>query len=172
MNSSKDNNGGSGGTAMRRRRTKSALRHVAAALAVCCTLGACDKVPINGVLDGMWQLTSIQTPDARRNTTEQQLYVSFQLHLTQWEQKTTGATIFAHFTHRGDSMRFYDFADHAMHDLSAGDDDRIFTPAQMAGGAMDQWGIHTTDARFRVMELNHTSLVLQAADTTLTFRKF
>lgn len=145
----------------------------AASLAACVLLlAACDKVPINGVLDGMWQLTTIATPDTVRHTTAEQLFVSFQLHLTQWEKKTTGATIYAHFTHRADSIAFSDFAERALHDLSAGDDDHIFTPAQMAGGVMDAWGIHSANARFRVMELNHTTLVLHDADTTLTFRKF
>ena len=141
-------------------------------LAAVLLLTACDKTPINGVLDGMWQLTSIQTPQATTNTTGNHLFVSFQLHLTQWEKKDANKVIYAHFSHVGDSICFYDFADHARHDLSEGDDDRIFTPAEMAAGVMDEWGIHTTDARYSVLELNHKSLVLQSADTVLTFRKF
>ena len=42
----------------------------------------------------------------------------------------------------------------------------------MHNGAMDLWGIHSVDARYNVLKLNHKDLILQDADTTLTFRKF
>ena len=142
-----------------------------ATIALLC-LGGCDKTPINGPLDGMWQLMTIETPGSTRMTEQQLVFVSFQLHLTQWDQKDTRNVFFAHFSHEGDSIRFYDFAKAALHDLSEGDDDHILTPTQMHNGAMDLWGIHSVDARYNVLKLNHKDLILQDADTTLTFRKF
>lgn len=139
---------------------------------VVAALTACDKTPMNGALDGMWQLTSVETPEGTRTTTNDRLFVSFQLHLTQWEVPGTMRVYYAHFSHRGDSLCFFDFTTQALHDLSEGDDDHLITPAEMANGLLDAWGVHTTDARYKVLRLNHQSLILQAQDTTLTFRKF
>ena len=133
---------------------------------------SCDKVPMNGPLDGMWQLMTIETPDSTHEARSEELFLSFQLHLTQWEKKHTATTIYAHFERQGDSLRVYDFASAALHDLSQGDDDHLLTPAQMADGAMNLWGIHTVDARFHIDRLDSKDLILTSADTTLTFRKF
>lgn len=42
---------------------------------------ACDKVYINGELDGMWRLKSVQYPDSTAHP--QQVFYSFQRHLSQ-----------------------------------------------------------------------------------------
>ncbi len=147
--------------------------YIATSLVLIATaLTSCDKTPMNGVLDGMWQLEQVRVGTATAERRDSLVFVSFQLHLTQWDKKNTSQRYYAHFEHTGDSIRFYDFAAAAKHDLSEGDNDTWLTPAQMSDGIMDEWGIHTTDARYRVIELNHQQLVLQAQDTTLTFRKF
>lgn len=149
------------------------MKHLSliAIVAAAVLVASCDKTPINGALDGMWQLTTITTPDGVREMTGSRLFVSFQLHLTQWERSGTGVFYHSHFTHEGDSIRFYDFCYRARHDLSDGDNDLWITPAGM-DTTLGQWGIHSTDARYHVRELSHSSLVLEAADTTLAFRKF
>ena len=139
------------------------------ALLTLCCLVACDKTPINGKLDGLWQLTAIQTPDGTRDTRADRTYLSIARHLSQWEQ---GATCFyAHFVHEGDSIRFYDFANQSLH-RSKEDNDEWLTASQMSDGIMDAWGIHTLDARFRTRQLDSEALVLEKADTTLFFKKF
>ena len=130
---------------------------------------ACDKVPMNGKLDGMWQILSIQTPQGIRDVKSQQAYLSFQLHLTQWDYSSQ--RYYAHFLHEGDSIFFYDFSGLSSHVTSADDDPEI-TPADMAGGLFDVFGIHTTNARYHINQLGHSRLVLEAQDTILTFRKF
>lgn len=151
------------------------MRHTSTAILTVLALTlltTCDKVPMNGPLDGMWQLMSVETPDGLRPTRDDELFLSFQLHLTQWEKKHTSRTYFAHFERRGDSLRIYDITRAALHDLSHGDDDHLITDAQMSAGEMDAWGIHTTTPSFHINRLDCSNLTLQAADTTLTFRKY
>lgn len=130
---------------------------------------SCDKVPMNGDLDGMWQLMTVQTGQNVRNVRENRAYMSIQLHLTQWSQG--GTTLFSHFVHEGDSIRFYDFAHDSLHRTKE-DDDEWITEDEMRDGIMDVWGIHNLDARYRVRQLDGEALVLEKADTTLFFRKF
>jgi len=132
-------------------------------------LTSCDKVPMNGDLDGMWQLMTVQTGQNVRNVRDDRAYMSIQLHLTQWYQG--GNTLYSHFVHEGDSIRFYDFAHDSLH-RSKADDNEWVTEEDMLNGAMDAWGIHNLDARYRVRQLDGEALILEKADTTLFFRKF
>ena len=151
------------------------MRHTITTIAAATVLAAatsCDKTPMNGPLDGMWQLMSVATPDGTRSTRADELFLSFQLHLTQWEKKHTARTYYARFERRGDSLIIANITRAAMHDLSTGDDDRPLTPAEMAAGELDGWGIHTVAPRFHINRLDRNDLILQTADTTLTFRKY
>ena len=118
-------------------------------------LNSCDKVPINGDLDGLWQLTTIQTPESTRDVKSTRAYLSIQLHLSQWDNNGT---------------TFYDFAHASLH-RDKNDDDDWITEEEMRGGIMDAWGIHSLDARYRTRQLDSDALVLERADTVLYFRK-
>ncbi|MCR5820046.1 MAG: lipocalin-like domain-containing protein [Bacteroidaceae bacterium] len=131
-------------------------------------LASCDKVPANGALDGLWQLMSIETPGGIRDAKDSHAYLSIQLHLAELDCNLI--RYYAHFSHEGDSLFLYDFVHQSKHRSSA-DDNAWVTPEEMSAGILDDWGIHTVDARFRVNSLNGSSLILQASDTTLTFRK-
>lgn len=132
-------------------------------------LASCDKVPMNGDLDGLWQLMTVQTGQEIRDVKSNRSFLSFQLHLTQWEHE--GSCFYAHFIHEGDSIRFYDFTHASLH-RSKADDDEWVTEEDMRNGAMDAWGVHNLDARYRVRQLDGEALILEKADTTLFFRKF
>lgn len=134
-------------------------------------LTACDKMPINGDLDGFWQLMTIQTPDGVRDVKANRVYTSFQLHLTQWDDMAGGRIFFSHFTHTSDSIIFFDIA-HASNHAVNDDQDTWVTPQEMHEGLFDCWGIHSINPRFRVLKLNGTALELQQADTILVYRKF
>ncbi len=142
-----------------------------AALSLCTLLVACDKVPINGDLDGMWQLMSIQTPDTIRDMKTARVYTCFQLHLTQWNDNPKGRTFYSHFTHTADSLIFFDIAHASKHAVDDNEDEWV-TPGQMAEGLFDCWGIHSVNPRFRVLKLDSQTLELQQADTILLYRKF
>ncbi len=139
-------------------------------VALMTAVSGCDKTPANGPLDGQWQLLSISTPDGQRETKDRATYLCFQLNLTQWF-RPEHQSIYAHFTHRADSIRFYDFA-RVSAQAATGDDDEWITPREMHEGAMDDWGIHSADITFRVQQLSGSRLVLEREDTVLTFRKF
>ena len=151
-------------------KNRNIIIRIALVVALFATTGSCDKVPINGPLDGQWQLMSIETPEGSRQTKTHRTYLCFQLHLSQWFRPGK-SNIYAHFTHQGDSIHFYDFA-HASAQRKEGDNDEWVTPEEMAAGLMDDWGLHSTDITYHVGELNHSRLVLERADTVLTFRKF
>ena len=131
---------------------------------------ACDKVPMNGALDGQWQLLSIATPDGTRDVKDMQNFLCFQLHLTQW-YKPGKSNIYAHFEHSGGNIHFFDFA-HSSKQASSGDNDEWVTPREMNEGILDGWGVHSTDITYHVRRLDGSRLVLECADTVLTFRKF
>lgn len=131
---------------------------------------SCDKTPVNGPLDGQWQIMSISTPEGQRDTRSTPAYLCFQLQLTQWSRPES-RSFYAHFQHTADSIRFYDFA-HVSNQAVEGDNDEWITPAEMNNGLLDAWGIHSTDITFYVRRLDGSHLVLERADTVLTFRKF
>lgn len=134
-------------------------------------LSACDKVPMNGDLDGMWQLMTIQTSDNLRNVKDQRAYICFQLHLTQWNDLKSNRYFYSHFIHTADSLFFFDIAHPSKHAVDDNEDEWV-TAAEMQDGLFDCWGIHQINPHFRVMKLDSRSLELQQADTLLTFRKF
>lgn len=147
------------------------LRRSAALLISLLLLIACDKVPVNGDLDGMWQLTTISTPDSTADVSATRVYTSFQLNLVQWNDYSANLTYYSHFRHTGDSLFFYDFA-HISHHAVDNNQDEWITADEMDAGLFDAWGIHHIDARYRILQLDSRTLRLQQADTTLTWRKF
>ena len=70
-------------------------------LCVCLLLGvlcSCDKKPINGKLDGRWQLMTIEYNDGSIKECER-IYCSIQLHLVELMDKgTTPLTLIGHFS--------------------------------------------------------------------------
>lgn len=139
-------------------------------IAASATLCSCDKVPINGDLDGMWQIMTIQTPDGTRNVKSNRAYLSFQLHLSEWD--CGNKYYFAHFRHSGDSIFFYDFMHNSLHRSKADDNERMTSDEMTKEKLLDAWGVHNLDARYHVQRLNSDELILERADTVLFFRKF
>ena len=139
-------------------------------------MSACDKVPINGDLDGMWQIMTIQTPDGTRDVKSQRAYLAIQLHLSEWD--CGNKRYYAHFQHHGDSLFFYDFFHDSQHRSKADDNERVTyeemtkTDPSCEWPIMHVWGIHNLDARYRIRQLDSEHLTLERADTILSFRKF
>lgn len=134
----------------------------------------CDKTPINGKLDGMWQLMTIQTPDGTRDMKQNQAYISIQLHLAEWWTPNLSWDTyhyFSHFEHRADSLVFFDLCRASAHTVT-GSDDVPLTARQMHEGALDHWGVHTLHTRYRVVKLTAKHLTLEKEDTVYAFRKF
>lgn len=130
---------------------------------------ACDKVPMNGDLDGMWQLMDIEYTDGTHQTPDKQRYMCIQLHLIQLT--TYGDPhrgIYAHFTHKGDDMRIYDF-----YDLQQWVNTQTTNKVLEDESLLYPWGLSGLDVTYSVLKLNGSALILKGpSGTVLTFRKF
>lgn len=122
-------------------------------------LAACDKVPMNGNLDGMWQLMAIQD-NVTSNVSEvkdSRLYYSFQLHLVQ----LNNGEAYAHFSHRNDSIVMYDWCKGNLNN------DKITDVT-----VLNKYGLYELRDSFRVEVLTHDKMQLFSRKATLSFRKF
>lgn len=127
---------------------------------------ACDKFPINGKLDGMWQLKEIEYKDGT-NEVPEAVYYSFQLHLMKLTQVHKGSlygnkseNYLGRFNHTEDSLIVYDF--------------RIYRDEETSVSAeqLIPFGIKGTSGRFKIEKLSKSKMILQSYYTRLTFRKF
>lgn len=125
-------------------------------------MSACGKFPMNGKLDGMWQLMSI-VPNGKEiiDTKEQQLYYSVQLELLAL-QRVGGMHYLGRFIQTSDSLIVYDFRQFITGDNST----------QAVSGDLAPWGIEGTSERFGIEKLNGDNMVLRSENVLLTFRKF
>lgn len=122
-------------------------------------LTACDKMPMNGNLDGMWQLMAIQN-NATSNVSDvkdSRLYYSFQLHLVQ----LNSGDAYAHFSHLNDSIVMYDWCKGNLNN------DKITDPT-----ILNKYGLYELRDSFRVEVLTHDKMQLRSRKATLSFRKF
>jgi len=134
-------------------------------------LAACDKIPVNGLLDGFWQLTEIETPDSVRQVKSRRVFLSIQLQMTQWQDYVEDRRYFSHFRLVEDSIFIYDLTHPSQHSLESNNDEWV-TAEEMADGLMDAWGLHSLDLRFRMLRLTSDDLVLQREDTIWHYRRF
>jgi hypothetical protein len=122
-------------------------------------LAACDKLPMNGNLDGMWQLIAIQdnTTSNISDVKSSRLYYSFQLHLVQ----LNNGEAYAHFSHRNDSIVMYDWFKGNLNN------DKITDPT-----VLNKFGLYELRDSFRVEVLTSEKMQLRSRKATLSFRKF
>ncbi|MBP5772187.1 MAG: lipocalin-like domain-containing protein [Bacteroidaceae bacterium] len=136
-----------------------------------CVVASCDKMPINGDLDGMWQLERVETSETILDTRTHRVYLSIQLHLAQWDDPTEGLTLYSHFRHEGDSLFFIDLS-HASPHTATASDDTLVTSQEMADGLMKAWGIYDIHTRYCIRTLKTQNLQLEKADTIYYYKKF
>lgn len=142
---------------------------------------ACDKMPDNGQLDGMWQLMSIETADGQiQDVKEQQHYWSFRLRLVQFtaSRAIDGDKFYAHFSREEGNIVMTDFCQEARYETDSDDnawisseDAEILHPWGVYGEA-DENNSQKIKATYRVEALSDTRLVLKSNQARLTLRKF
>lgn len=111
-------------------------------------LPSCDKTPINGDMDGMWQLMMIQYKDLSEKQPEQ-LYYCIQLHMVQLQG---AAFCSGTFQHTGDSIQM--------------------VIRQQNIDAVSAYGMNDTIQKFYIEQLSSQKMVLKSSFARLSFRKF
>lgn len=149
--------------------TKRPLALLAGLSLLCGILSACDKMPMNGDLDGMWQLMGEERDSAAADLQATRHYISFQLHTAQFSTATNSRCFYAHFRHTADSLQFLSICANSTN-ASDSDDNTPVPPDSIA--SLRPWGIYELNPSFAVVKLNSTSLVLQSTHSRLHFRKF
>jgi len=117
-------------------------------------LPSCQKSPINGDLDGQWQVMEV-SPEPDVIVTENRIYYCFSLHVCQLTQYG-GRIISGNLKYANNEIRL-EFA---------GCDDK---KSQML---LRQYGINSNPVTFSVEQLDKKSLILRDGDTIVTLRRF
>lgn len=133
---------------------KSATLSMLSALLMLTVSFSCQKAPINGDLDGQWQVMSV-TPEPTQKPITENLYYCFYLHVC---QLTYYDGIFASGNIKFDGETLYlDFP----YAFNEGNDI-----------ILRQYGIDENPITFTVENLDKKSLILRHGDTVVTMRKF
>lgn len=133
-------------------------RQVAISIAIIyiCIAGGCQKSPINGDLDGQWQICDV-TPAPQEEILKRKLYYCFYMHTCQLT--SPGYTIArGNFTYDGNTI---------MIDFPSYDEEKESTIT-----TMKQYGIYRNPVTFNVKFLDSEKLIIENSDATVTFRKF
>lgn len=137
-------------------------------LLIACVLSSCDKMPMNGDLDGMWQLMSEQWSDSTANRKEDKVYLSFMLHTAQFD-KAGSTHFYSEFSHQGDTIVLYNIC-HKSQTKDITDTNDPVTEDELSD--LQPWGIYSLNPSFHVDQLSKETLILTAETCTLCFRKF
>ena len=123
-------------------------------------ISSCDKAPINGKLDGRWQLMTIEYEDGRVEECYR-IYYSIQLHLVEISDKGgKGGTFIGRFSYKDDEVTMSDFR-------RRGQEEELATLAEL-----QTFGISLPLTHFEVEKATGEKLILKSDYARLNFRKF
>lgn len=127
---------------------------------------ACDKLPINGKLDGMWQLQRVEYMNGQTESLEK-TYYSIQLHLIKLTKVYDGDlygsksnNYIGRFIYTKDSLYIHDFRPYKNEGNQA-------TLEQLL-----PFGMSEVSERFKIEELNRKKMILKSKHASLFFIKF
>lgn len=144
---------------------------------LCLHLYSCDKLPKNGDLDGMWQVTTIERGGSITDVTHERLYWSVQLNLFQYNTFNGQDIRYSRFNKSNDTLTLYDFCYNSVNATSA--DNNEWIPIEKEKD-IKLYGITPTvdpvnkeriRAIYKIKVLNKNSMVLSNDNETITFRK-
>lgn len=133
------------------------------------SISSCDKMPMNGDLDGMWQLMSEETSDSTTDLKSTRHYISFQLHTAQFSTLSNTRCFYSRFIHEGNTLQFVTICTNSTN--ATPNDDNVPISADSIQ-QLNSWGIYELDPIFSVVTLNSSTLILESAYSRLHFRKF
>lgn len=115
---------------------------------------SCQKAPINGDLDGQWQVMNV-TPEPDDKPIQERIYYCFNLHVC---NLTYYGEVFTSGNMQFDGKTLYLDFPNANSELSL--------------RRLPQYGINENPITFTVEHLDKKSLILRHGDTVVTMRKF
>ena len=119
---------------------------------------SCSKVPINGDLDGMWKMTSMEWSDGT-TTSPERIFFSFELDCIQVTNKGNNSCSYIGLMNKNDNtIRVDKFKD------SSGEIKKA--------ECLKQFGILETPTEFNIEKINHSKLIIKSKDCILSFTKF
>ena len=114
---------------------------------------SCSKVPINGDLDGMWKMTSMEWSDGT-TTSPERIFFSFELDCIQVTNKGNNSCSYIGLMNKNDNtIRVDKFKD------SSGEIKKA--------ECLKQFGILETPTEFNIEKINHSKLIIKSKDCIL-----
>ncbi len=138
-------------------------------ISCCWIITACDKLPKNGDLDGMWQVLTIEHNGKTDNIKDLQYYLSFQLDLFQLTTIRNNKIYYGYFDHKNDSIIFRQFSDMAEEHPTAPDNYPI-TSENIS--IINKWGFYALKDSFQIELLTKDDMILRSKYSRITYRKF
>ncbi len=131
-------------------------------------LSSCDRVYINGVLDGMWQLQMVESNDGT-TAHPQNIYYSFQRHMAKVSQHyefDLPLRYLCILDYTGDSIKMQDFIRF--------EDDRNYNDRKpgVPQSTLDIFYLESDPAKFKIITLNSEMLILQSENRKYTLQKW
>lgn len=120
-----------------------------------CSLTSCSKRPINGDLDGRWQILTIEKKEVSENVKDSQLFYNFYLHvcnLAVYGSVVAEANL--NYENNTISLNF----------------PYVKSPEDMA--TLHKFGIFSNPVVFQVQHIDKKKLIIKEGDITITLRKF
>ena len=122
-------------------------------------ISSCDKAPINGKLDGRWQLMTIEYTNGKIEECER-IYCSIQLHLVELMDKgTTPLTLIGHFS-SADGVMMGEFKYQDNMEATVTEED------------LNRFGLNSSVTHFEVEKATGSKMILKSDYARLTYRKF
>jgi hypothetical protein len=136
---------------------------------ICCLLTivlsftACDiETADNGNLDGLWQLTAVDTLSTHGHRDMKKLNTSWTIQGKLLQIRNTDLTFVCHFSREGDMLKLGTLYVNDHHDEPPLED-------MPAAGAM---GVNEKEESFSIITLTSSTMTLQSATLKLSFRKY
>lgn len=135
---------------------------------VACIITSCEnKWPINGDLDGQWQLMTLEQDGKIKEMKEERVYWNFQLHMLMLCSKEI---YYAHFEHDGSTIRLFDISFSSANEKA--EDDNIRMSEEEIKSILSPLGISKKNETYEIERLTDETMILKTDDKLLRFRKF
>ena len=137
---------------------------------ICCLiLSACNKLPKNGDLDGMWQITYIEHNGIITNVKNYRLYISFQLDLFQLTSAQNDKIYYGYFNRENDNIIFKQISDMAEEHPDIPDNYPI---TQENISLIKPWGFYVLQDTFNIEKITKEIMILRSKYAHISYRKF